>query len=160
MNQFDQFQVIGHISPVTVGLNTTPPVSEVIDSQGFSGGRCIIFLQTGNMGRTTTKCFLQESDDNSNYTTFMNVTDLDIDGGQGVALDEDDDNLDVVFDVPLDADRKRYFKVTYTSGSGGAGKNTLACSAVLIGRTNGQAQSTTLNTKRPNSKIFKAKGKS
>jgi len=86
MNQFDQFQVIGHISPVTVGLNTTPPVSEVIDSQGFSGGRCIIFLQTGNMGRTTTKCFLQESDDNSNYTTFMNVTDLDIDGGQALLL--------------------------------------------------------------------------
>jgi len=160
MSSLDQFQVIGHISPQTIGTNTTPPVSEVIDSQGFAGGRLIIFLQTGTMGRTTTKCFLQESDDDSAYATFLNVTDNDIDGDAGVQLDGDSDNLDVVFDVPLDANRKRFFRLTYTSGSVGTGKNSVACSAVLIGRQHGKAQSTTRNTKRPNSKIFKAKGKS
>ena len=160
MNQFDQFQIIGHISPVTIGTNTTPSVSEVIDTAGFSGGRLIVFLQTGALGRTTLKCFLQESDDDSTYTTFMNITDNDIDGSAGVQLDADSDNLDVVFDVPLDVNRKRYFKLTYTSGSVGTGKNSVACSAIIIGRSLGRKQSTTLNTKRPNSKIFKAKGKS
>lgn len=159
MNNHDQFQVIGHISPVTIGINSTPSVSEVIDSSGFSGGHLIVFLQTGAIGRTTTKCFLQESDDDSTYTTFLNVTDNDIDGGAGVQLDADDDNLDVVFDIPLDAERKRYFKLTYTSGSTGTGKNSVACSAVLIGRRNGDRQSTTRNTKRPNSKIFSAKAR-
>ena len=160
MSSLDQFQVIGHISPQAISTNTTPSVSEVIDSQGFSGGRLIIFLQTGVIGRTTTKCFLQESDDDSAYTTFLNVTDTDIDGNAGVQLNTDSDNLDVVFDVPLDANRKRFFKLTYTSGADGSGRNSVACSAVLIGRQHGQAQSTTRNTKRPNSKIFKAKGKS
>ena len=157
MDHGDQFRVIGHISPVTIGLNTTPPVSEIIDTEGFQGGRCVVFMQTGNIGRETLKCFLSESDDNVAYTTFMNMTDTDIDGAAGAILDLDDDNLDIVFDVPLTVSRKRYFKLTDSSGSTGSGKNTVGCTAYISGRTIGAKQSTERNTKRPNSRIFRAK---
>ena len=157
MDHGDQFKVIGHISPVTIGSNTTPSVSQDIDTLGFQGGRCVVFMQTGAIGRATLKCFLSESDNNVDFTTFMNMTDNDIDGAAGALLDTDGDNLDVVFDVPLTVERKRYFKMTYTSGSTGTGKNSVACTAYLSGRGVAQKQSTTRNTERPNSRIFRAK---
>lgn len=160
MNQLDQFQVIGHISPVSVGSGVTASVSEVIDSAGFHGGRMIIMFQTGAMARTTSTCIMEESDDGSTWSEFMNATDRDADGNTGTKPDANSDNSDVVFDVALDPDRKRYFRLTYTTGSeGGKLNNLIACSAILLGRRVGQEVTSSKGTKRAGSKLYQAKGK-
>ena len=161
MNQLDQFQVIGHISPVSVGAGVTATVSEGIDSAGFSGGRMIVILQIGGMARTTASCLMEESDDGSTFVEFMNATGTDADGNAGTKPDASSDDSDVVFDVALDPDRKRNFRLTYTTGSeGGKLNNLISCSAILLGRRVGQEVTTAKGAKRTGSKLYQAKGKS
>lgn len=156
MNQHDQYKVIGHISPQAIGASATPAVSQVIDTQGYFGGRLIIVMTCGAMGRDTLKCLVQESDDNSSFTTFMTPTDDDIDGQAGVQIDQNDDDTDIVFDIPLIGARKRYYKVVYTSGSGGGGKSNIAFVAFIVGKQLGEEQTTAGITVRANSKAYRA----
>jgi len=161
VNQLDQFQVIGHISPISVGNGVTASISEVIDSAGFHGGRLVVILQIGVTTRTTGTCIMEESDDGSTWSEFMNATGRDVDGNIGTKPDADSDESDVVFDVPLDPDRKRYFRLTYTAGTEGGKLTTMiSCSAILLGRRVGQEVTTSNTTKRPNSKLYSSKGKS
>ena len=156
MSKYDQYKVIGHISPQAIGASATPAVSQVVDTLGFFGGRLVMVMTCGAMGRDTLKCLVQESDDNSSFTTFMTPTDSDIDGQTGVQIDQNDDDTDIVFDIPLIGARKRYYKVTYTSGSGGGGKSNIAFTAFLIGKQVGEAQTVPGITVRANSKAYRA----
>ncbi len=161
MKHFEQYQVIGHISPIQIGNGATASISEVIDSAGFHGGRLVVILQIGVTTRSTDTCIMEESDDGSAWSEFMNATSRDIDGNIGTKPNADTDHSDVVFDVLLDPDRKRYFRLTYTAGTEGGKLNTMiSCSAILLGRTNGQKVTTSNTTKRANSKLYTSKGRS
>ena len=155
MNHHDQFKVIGHIAPGALSASQTASVSSVIDTFGYSGGRLIITVSLGVIGQPALKCFVQESDDNSTYTTFVSATDTDVDGVAGVQVTADDDQSEVVFDIPLIGARKRYYQINYTTGSGG-GKSNFMCHAIIIGKQIGVAQSTSDLTQRTGSKAYRA----
>lgn len=155
MNHNDQFKVIGHIAPGALSASSTASVSSVIDTFGYAGGRLIITVSLGVIGQAALKCFVQESDDNSTYTTFVSQTDTDVDGSAGVAVTADDDQSEVVFDIPLIGARKRYFTVNYSTGSGG-GKTNIMVHAIIIGKRIGVAQTVSDLTQRTGSKAFRA----
>ena len=155
MNHHDQYKVIGHIAPGAISASSTASVSSVIDTFGYGGGRLIITISLGSIGQPAIKCFVQESDDNSTFTTFVGATDTDVDGESGVQVTADDDNTEIVFDIPLIGARKRYFTVNYSSGSGG-GKSNVMVHAIIVGKQIGVAQSTSDLTQRTGSKAYRA----
>lgn len=155
MNHNDQFKVIGHVAPGALSASTTATVSSVIDTFGYAGGRLIVTVSLGVIGQPALKCFVQESDDNSSYTTVVGSTDTDVDGASGVQVTADDDQSEVVFDIPLVGARKRYYQVNYTTGSGG-GKSNIMIHAIIIGKQIGVAQSTSDLTQRSGSKAYRA----
>ena len=155
MNNHDQFKVIGHVAPGALAASATASVSSVIDTFGYAGGRLIITVSLGVIGQPALKCFVQESDDNSAYTTVVGATDADVDGASGVQVTADDDQSEVVFDIPLVGARKRYFTVNYSTGSGG-GKTNIMVHAIIIGKQIGVAQSTSNLTQRTGSKAYRA----
>lgn len=155
MKHSDQFKVIGHIAPGALSASSTATVSSVVDTFGYSGGRLIITVSLGVIGQPALKCFVQESDDNSTYTTVIGSTDTDVDGASGVQVTADDDQTEVVFDIPLIGSRKRYFQVNYTTGSGG-GKTNIMVHAIIIGKQIGVEQTTSNLTQRTGSKAYRA----
>ena len=155
MNHNDQFKVIGHFSPQAISASSTATVSSVVDTFGYAGGRLVITVSLGAVNQPALKCFVQESDDNSTFTTFVGATDTDIDGSEGVQVTADDDNTEVVFDIPLVGARKRYFTVNYSSGVG-SGKSNVTCHAIIIGKRVGVEQSISDLTQRTGSKAFRA----
>jgi len=155
MNHHDQFKVNCHITPQAIANDATPSVSSGIDTLGYFGGRLIITVSLGAIGQPALKCFVQESDDNSTFTTFLSATDVDVDGVAGVQVTADDDNSDVVFDIPLIGARKRYYQVNYSSGSG-FGKSNVVVHSIIIGKNLGVAQSVADLTQRTGSKAYRA----
>lgn len=155
MNHNDQYKVIGHISPGGMGGNQTATVSSVIDTVGYAGGRLIITVGLGAMVAAAAKLFVSESDDNSTFAQVIGQTSTDVDGNAGVAVDANDDNTDVVFDIHLNATRKRYFTVNFTT-SAVVGKSQVSVHAIIIGKNLGVAQSTASLTQRTGSKAYRA----
>ena len=155
MNHNDQYKVIGHVSPAGLAHGASVSVSSVIDTFGYSGGRLIITVNLGDLSSPALSCFVKESDDDSNYFTLISTTDTDVDGVAGVEVAASDDDRDVVFDIPLIVPRKRYFQISYRSGSGGFGKSTVSVHAIIIGKSLGVAQSTATLTQRTGSKAYR-----
>ena len=161
MKHHEQFQAVGHISPQTLFANSDATISENIDSIGFHGGRMIVVLQIGSMGTGTEKCTMEESDDGSTWSEFMNTTSKDIDGKTGSRPTSTDDDSDVVFDIPLEGDRKRYFRLQYSTTSAfSRNGNTICCTAILLGRKVGEPVTTANSTKRNNSAMYSTKARS
>ena len=88
-------------------------------------------------------------------SVLFKQSDVDVDCSEGVEIDADDDNSDIVFDIPLVGARKRYFKILYTSGTGG-GKSNVCAHAIILGKQIGVAQSTSDMTQRDGSKAYRA----
>jgi len=161
MRHFEQYEFIGHISPQQVLAGNQATVSQVIDTIGFSGGRLIVTVMQGNMVDSVGKCELTESDSSdSNFLDFMNASGKDADGSTRSLPDHTSDNLDIVFDVPLTPDRKRFMKVDWrAANTGGRFGSFVAASAILIGRQLGVEVTTANTTKRANSRLYSSKGR-
>tara|TARA_R100001463_G_scaffold126382_1_gene184030 strand:- start:179 stop:655 length:477 start_codon:yes stop_codon:yes gene_type:complete len=157
MKHSEQFQFIGHISPQVVLAGAQASVSEVIDTAGFAGGRLIITVMQGTMADSVGKCTLFEGDSSSNQTqTVARIEGTDADGVDRDFPDATSDNLDIVFDVPLNPERKRYFRVDWRAAStGGRFGNYVAVSAILLGRQLGSEVTTAKATKRNNSRLYR-----
>ena len=159
MQRHDQFKFIGHISPQSVSSGGQATVSQNIDTLGFSGGRLIVTVMHGTLADSVGRCTLQESDfaDFSTLTTLLSVQGTDADGSERSLPDDTADNLDIVFDVPLTPERKRYLKVVWlAANTGGRFGSMMACSAVLIGRQLGSEVSTDKATVRSNSRLYRS----
>lgn len=158
MKHSEQFQFIGHISPQVVQAGAQATVSENIDTQGFSGGRLIITVMLGTLADSVGRCTVQESD-NSDFTgtsVVLTAQGKDIEGVDRSLPDDTADNSDMVFDVALTPERKRYMKVTWlAANTGGRFGSYVSVSAILLGRQLGSEVTTAKATKRNNSRLYR-----
>lgn len=158
MKHSDQFKFIGHISPQVVAAGAQASVSENIDTFGFAGGRLIVTVMHGTLADSVGRCTLQESDtsDFAVVSSLLTAEGKDADGVDRTLPDDTADNIDMVFDVPLTPERKRYMRVTWLAAStGGRFGSYVACSAILVGRQIGGEVTTEKATKRTNSRLYR-----
>ena len=159
MKHNEQFQFVGHISPQVVLAGNQATVSENIDTLGFGGGRLIITVMQGTMADSVGKCTLQESDtsDFAVVSSLLSADAKDADGVDRSLPDETSDNIDMVFDVPLTSERKRYMRVVWlAANTGGRFGSYVAVSAILMGRPVGTVVTTAKATKRSNSRLYRS----
>ena len=152
----DQYKVIGIISPQRGASTLTAAVSQVVDTSGYKGGKLVIIFSWGDAAGNAAKLKVLESDDNVTYTNLMSATDIQVDGSAGALPTSSTDNSEVVFDIPLEVHRKRYFTVEYTNASG---NNFICCTAVIIGKTIGSNRTPATGIVRANSKLLSTKDK-
>lgn len=149
--QLDNYRMIGMIPPQLVRTTASPTDTTNIDTFGYSGGKLIVCFNVGNVNAAPATLTLQESDDDSTYTDLIAMTDLEIDGSAGSFFTGTEDFSDVVFDVPLEPPRKRYFRINYVNDGG---SNMISAIAFLTGRGVQGERKTTINTGRPKSDLY------
>ena len=149
--KLDSYKAIGHIPPQLVRLTQSPSNLTNVDTFGFAGGKLVLSVNLGSVTAAPSTLTLQESDDDSTYTDLIAMSDATVDNAAGGFFTGSEDNSDVVFDIPLEPPRKRYFRISYVNDGG---TNYIAATAFLFGRDVQGARLETLNTQRPKSDLY------
>jgi len=149
--RFDSYKAIGHIPPQLVRVTNSPTNLTNVDTFGYAGGKLVVSVNLGSVTAAPSTLTLQESDDDSNYTDLIAMTDTTVDGGVGSFFTGSEDNSDVVFDVPLEPPRKRYYRVNYVNDGG---SNFISATAFLFGREVQGERAENVNTQRPKSDLY------
>mgnify|MGYP003110434002 CR=1 FL=1 len=148
--QVDSYKVIGMISPQLMRTTQSPSTTSV-DTLGFAGGKMIVSFNVGSVTAAPSTLALQESDDDSTYVDLISMSDKTLDGLSGSFFTGSEDNSDVVFDVPLEPPRKRYFRIVYVNDGG---TNLISATAFLFGRNLQGERAEGTNTQRPKSDLY------
>ena len=149
--RLDSYKAFGHIPPQLVRLTQSPSNVTNIDTFGFAGGKLVVSVNLGSVTAAPSTLTLQESDDDSNYTDLIPMSDATIDNSAGGFFTGAEDNSDVVFDIPLEPPRKRYFRISYVNDGG---SNYIAATAFIFGRDVQGARLETTNTGTPKSDLY------
>jgi hypothetical protein len=149
--RFDSYRVIGHIPPQLVRTTASPTDLTNIDTLGFAGGKLVVSVNIGSVSAAPATLTLQESDDDSNYTDLIAMTDDTVDGTAGFLFTGAEDFSDVVFDIPLEPPRKRYFKINYVNDGG---LTNISATAFMFGRNVQGERAESINTGRPKSDLY------
>jgi flagellar basal body rod protein FlgG len=149
--KLDSYKAIGHIPPQLVRLTQSPSNLTNVDTFGFAGGKLVLSVNLGSVTAAPSTLTLQESDDDSTYTDLIAMSDATVDNAAGGFFTGSEDNSDVVFDIPLEPPRKRFYRINYVNDGG---TNYIAATAFLFGRDVQGARLETINTGTPKADLY------
>ena len=152
----DQYKVIGMISPQRVTSTSSPTGTVGVDTFGFMGGRLVVSINLGSLAGAVGTLSLQGSHDDTTYVDVLSVgTAKNLNNAISVLPTGDNDNSDHVFDILLEADSHRYYKIVYVNGGS---SNYISATAFLFGRVIGTQQTDSNSTVRSSSAVYRTKG--
>jgi hypothetical protein len=120
MNSLQDTKLVALIRPAAIADDASF-TSQVVDTLGYDYATCI--FQLGASDIAVAALYMQESDDNSNYTNITGTifgTSTNTDGSTSGLPTATDDNKFEVVEIDLRG-RKRYLQCVATAGNGSTG---------------------------------------